>query len=114
MFKWVGTVFLKRVYDSGCALVTMKSIGPEPRDGHNNPTVIDLGHGIINAVGLPTPGYAHMKKEWKDLKKRAFPLSASIYGGSVEEAGRLYDINPKLFKPITKEEEMEAVVWNKE
>ncbi len=76
---------LQRVYDNGCALVTMKSIGPEPRDGHNNPTVIDLKHGIINAVGLPTPGYAHMEKEWKDLKNRNFPLSASIYGSSVEE-----------------------------
>jgi dihydroorotate dehydrogenase (NAD+) catalytic subunit len=80
---------LQRVYDSGCALVTMKSIGPEPRDGHNNPTVIDLGHGIINAVGLPTPGYENMDKEWKDLEIRDFPLSASIYGGSVEEYARV-------------------------
>lgn len=80
---------LKRVYDNGCALVTMKSIGPEPRDGHNNPTVIDLGHGIINAVGLPTPGYDNMEKEWKDLETRDFPLSASIYGGSVEEYARV-------------------------
>lgn len=76
---------LKRVYESGCALVTMKSIGPKPRDGHNNPTVIDLGCGIINAVGLPTPGYANMNKEWAELKQRSFPLSASIYGGSVRE-----------------------------
>ena len=80
---------LKRVYDSGCALVTMKSIGPAPRDGHNNPSVIDLGHGIINAVGLPTPGYENMEQEWKDLETRDFPLSASIYGGSVEEYARV-------------------------
>jgi dihydroorotate dehydrogenase (NAD+) catalytic subunit len=80
---------LERVHNCGCALVTMKSIGPEPRDGHNNPTVIDLGHGIINAVGLPTPGYANMEKEWKDLSTRSFPLSASIYGGSVEEYARV-------------------------
>ena len=80
---------LERVYNNGCALVTMKSIGPAPRDGHNNPTVIDLGHGIINAVGLPTPGYAHMEKEWKDLETRDFPLSASIYGGSVEEYAKV-------------------------
>ncbi len=76
---------LQRVYDSGCALVTMKSIGPFPRDGHNNPTVIDLGHGMINAVGLPTPGYRNMEEEWKELENRNFPLNASIYGGSVEE-----------------------------
>ncbi len=76
---------LERVHKNGCGLVTMKSIGPEPRDGHKNPTVIDLGHGMINAVGLPSPGYLNMENEWKDLEKRDFPLIASIYGGSVRE-----------------------------
>ena len=76
---------LERVHENGCGLVTMKSIGPEPRDGHNNPTVIDLGSGMINAVGLPTPGYLNMDNEWESLEKRKFPIIASIYGGSVEE-----------------------------
>jgi len=76
---------LERVYENGCGLVTMKSIGPESRDGHKNPTVIDLGHGMINAVGLPSPGYLNMGNEWDDLEKRDFPLIASIYGGSVRE-----------------------------
>ena len=76
---------LERVYENGCGLVTMKSIGPEPRDGHKNPTVIDLGCGMINAVGLPSPGYLNMGNEWEELEKRNFPLIASIYGGSVME-----------------------------
>jgi len=76
---------LERVFKNGCGMVTMKSIGPEPRDGHKNPTVIDLGHGMINAVGLPSPGYLNMEKEWKDLEKRDFPLIASVYGGSIRE-----------------------------
>lgn len=76
---------LKRVHENGCGLVTMKSIGPEPRDGHKNPSVIDLGHGMINAVGLPSPGYLNMENEWRDLEKRDFPLIASVYGGSVTE-----------------------------
>jgi dihydroorotate dehydrogenase (NAD+) catalytic subunit len=76
---------LERVFESGCGLVTMKSIGPAPREGHKNPTVIDLGSGMINAVGLPTPGYAHMETEWQALEHRNFPLNASIYGGSVQE-----------------------------
>jgi len=76
---------LQRVHASGCGLVTMKSIGPEPRDGHNNPTVIDLGHGMINAVGLPSPGYLHMEKEWEALSRRSFPIIASIYGASTYE-----------------------------
>ncbi len=76
---------LERVHKNGCGLVTMKSIGPAPRDGHKNPTVIDLGHGMINAVGLPTPGFDHMEEEWQALAQRSFPLNASIYGGSVKE-----------------------------
>ena len=76
---------LQRVYEQGCGLVTMKSIGPEQRDGHNNPTVLNLVHGMINAVGLPTPGYLNMENEWKCLEKRTFPVIASIYGGSVKE-----------------------------
>lgn len=76
---------LERVHQNGCGLVTMKSIGPEPRDGHKNPTVIDLGQGMINAVGLPSPGYLDMENEWKDLEERDFPIVASVYGGSVEE-----------------------------
>ena len=76
---------LKRVHKNGCGLVTMKSIGPEPRDGHKNPTVIDLGHGMINAVGLPSPGYLDMEEEWEALGSRDFPVIASIYGGSVKE-----------------------------
>ncbi|MCP4673864.1 MAG: dihydroorotate dehydrogenase [Desulfobacula sp.] len=80
---------LARVHEQGCGLVTMKSIGPEPRDGHKNPTVMDLGSGMINAVGLPTPGYLNMDYEWKCLEKRKFPIVASIYGGSIEEFQRV-------------------------
>lgn len=76
---------LQRVHRSGCGLVTMKSIGPDPRDGHNNPTVLDLGHGLINAVGLPTPGFRFMEEEWEALRHRDFPIIASIYGASVQE-----------------------------
>ncbi len=80
---------LARVHSAGCGLVTLKSIGPAPRDGHRNPTVIDLGCGMINAVGLPTPGYDHMDAEWQALADRDFPVNASIYGGSVEEFVRV-------------------------
>lgn len=80
---------LERVYENGCGLVTMKSIGPEERDGHKNPTVIDLGCGMINAVGLPSPGYLNMESEWKALESRHFPVIASIYGSSVDEYRRV-------------------------
>lgn len=80
---------LERVWESGCGLPTMKSIGPAPREGHKNPTVIDLGNGMINAVGLPSPGYLNMEEEWQELSDRAFPINASIYGGSVDEFVRV-------------------------
>lgn len=80
---------LERVWESGCGLPTMKSIGPAPREGHKNPTVIDLGNGMINAVGLPSPGYLDMEEEWQELSDRAFPINASIYGGSVDEFVRV-------------------------
>ncbi len=80
---------LERVWENGCGLPTMKSIGPAPREGHKNPTVIDLGNGMINAVGLPSPGYLNMEEEWQELSGRAFPVNASIYGGSVDEFVRV-------------------------
>jgi dihydroorotate dehydrogenase (NAD+) catalytic subunit len=80
---------LERVWENGCGLPTMKSIGPAPREGHKNPTVIDLGNGMINAVGLPSPGYLNMEEEWQELSDRAFPVNASIYGGSVDEFVRV-------------------------
>ncbi len=80
---------LERVWENGCGLPTMKSIGPAPREGHKNPTVIDLGNGMINAVGLPSPGYLDMEEEWQELSGRAFPINASIYGGSVDECVRV-------------------------
>ncbi|WP_321495408.1 dihydroorotate dehydrogenase [uncultured Desulfobacter sp.] len=80
---------LERVWENGCGLPTMKSIGPAPREGHKNPTVIDLGNGLINAVGLPSPGYLNMDEEWQELSCRNFPVNASIYGGSVEEFVRV-------------------------
>ena len=80
---------LERVWENGCGLPTMKSIGPAPREGHRNPTVIDLGNGMINAVGLPSPGYLNMEEEWQELSGRNFPINASIYGGSVDEFVRV-------------------------
>jgi len=97
-----NAAILERVHENGCGLPTMKSIGPDPRDGHHNPTVIDLGQGMINAVGLPTPGYLNMDREWAELENRNFPLNASIYGGSVEEfvrvAGFVADQGPDFIE----------------
>ncbi len=77
------------VKEGGAGAVTMKSIGPEEMMGHANPSVIEWEHGLLNAVGLPSPGCESMEEEWKELEKRDFPLIASIYGASVEEFARV-------------------------
>ena len=73
------------VKEGGAGAVTMKSIGPEERLGHPNPSVIKWEHGLLNAVGLPSPGYENMDDEWAILSKRDYPLIASIYGANVKE-----------------------------
>ncbi|NIP33587.1 MAG: dihydroorotate dehydrogenase, partial [Thermoplasmata archaeon] len=37
---------LLSVLEGGAAGVVTKSIGPEPRDGHPNPTVVTLDHSL--------------------------------------------------------------------
>ena len=84
----LGTNFplMQRVFEEGGAgAITLKSIGPEERNGHANPSVIEWEHGLLNAVGLPSPGFQNMEEEWRQLSKRKFPLIASIYGANVEE-----------------------------
>jgi dihydroorotate dehydrogenase (NAD+) catalytic subunit len=71
--------------EGGAGAVTMKSIGPTERLGHPNPTVIELEHGLLNAVGLPSPGYKSIGEEFAKLKKCPVPTIASVYGASVEE-----------------------------
>ena len=75
---------LKRVAANGAGAVTTKSIGPVEREGHNNPTVVEIKNGLYNAVGLPTPGYLRMDEEFKRWKELKVPLIASVYGSSVD------------------------------
>ena len=54
---WGTTVsLLVRAAENGCGAVTAKSCGPAPRAGHVNPSCLDWGHGLINAIGLANPG----------------------------------------------------------
>lgn len=84
-----SAAILKRAADSGAGAVTIKSIGPEPREGHDNPTVIAYESGLLNAVGLSTQGYENMEEEWASLSDLDVPVIASVYGGSVEEFARV-------------------------
>ena len=59
-----------------------------------------------SAVFIPK-GFPHA---WSSGNKKGFKM-LWIYGGSHQEAGRLYDIDPQFFQPITREEEKKALTW---
>ncbi|MBU2100318.1 dihydroorotate dehydrogenase [Candidatus Micrarchaeota archaeon] len=76
---------MQEIYASGAGAITLKSIGPKPKQGHPNPIIVKCEHGTLNAVGLPTPGYKNMEEFWEKMNKRDFPLIASIYGTTIQE-----------------------------
>jgi len=73
---------------SGAGAVATKSIGPEKRNGHINPVVVEVDGGLLNAVGLSCPP---LEESLESLKKAVegskAPVIASFYGRSVEEFG---------------------------
>ncbi|MHA1220652.1 MAG: dihydroorotate dehydrogenase [Candidatus Heimdallarchaeota archaeon] len=83
----VNESIMVRVAKAGCGAITTKSIGPEPRAGYNNPTIVELGNGnMINAMGLPNPGCEEFLAELQGYKKRSeTPIIASIFGKDVDE-----------------------------
>jgi len=84
---------LARVARSGAGMVTTKSCGPSPREGHPNPTVLDWGHGLINAVGLPNPGVEEevkiIARARELLEPLGVPLAASIFAETVDGFGEV-------------------------
>ncbi|WP_292469029.1 dihydroorotate dehydrogenase [Methanolobus sp.] len=94
---------LVRVAKEGAGAVVTKSIGPEPKEGHKNPSMIDLGYGFLNAMGLPNPSYPDFKHELAIAKNETnTPVIASIFGGNEEEfvevALGLIDSKPDAFE----------------
>jgi dihydroorotate dehydrogenase (NAD+) catalytic subunit len=80
---------LERVLKSGAAAVTTKSIGLKPRHGHKNPTIVELDHGLLNAMGLPNPGIDEYQKELKHISTQSLPVFGSIFGKNAEEFSAL-------------------------
>ncbi len=76
---------LKRVAEEGAGAVTFKSIGPRVKSGHRNPTVVVYEWGVMNAVGLPSPGYRDMAEDLSRMREVKVPVFVSIYGASVGE-----------------------------
>jgi len=69
---------LERAARSGAGAVTAKTCTPKPRRGHKNPTAVDWGHGLINAMGLPNPGVEEELALLKEASRRLRPLGVAL------------------------------------
>lgn len=74
---------LRSVWDAGAGAVVTKSLGLKPREGYSNPTLVDVGCGFLNAMGLPNPGVREFVDEVKAARKGDdMFLVASVFGES--------------------------------
>ncbi len=63
--------------------VVTKSVGLEERTGYGNPSVVELEHGVLNAMGLPNPGVECYLEELRAADVDV--VVGSIFGRSSEE-----------------------------
>jgi len=82
---------LVRVARAGAGAVTAKSCSLKPRPGYPNPTILDWGPGLINAVGLSNPGVEVMVEEILAAREKLAPLEvpviASIFAETIYDFG---------------------------
>ena len=76
----------------GAGGAVTKSIGPEPRKGYAEPTLVDVDCGWVNAAGLPNPGAMKFSEELATVKGKALPIIVSVFGGDEKEFARVIGI----------------------
>ncbi|AEF95818.1 dihydroorotate dehydrogenase [Methanotorris igneus] len=80
---------LKRIAKNGAGAVCTKSVGLERKEGHKNPTIVEVEGGFLNAMGLPNPGVDEYVEEIErvrnDLKRMNVRIIGSIYGKDERE-----------------------------
>jgi len=84
---------MHRAAECGAGAVTAKSCGPRPRGGHVNPSCVDFGSGLLNAIGLANPGAADevalLVATRTLLAPLGVPLIASIFADDVDGFARV-------------------------
>ena len=74
-----------RLINVGIGAITTKSIGPRPRKGFKNPSIIELYPGtFLNSVGLGNPGIDNFISEIEEIKSHKIPLIVSVFGDNNE------------------------------
>ncbi|NMC07456.1 MAG: dihydroorotate dehydrogenase [Candidatus Lokiarchaeota archaeon] len=81
-----GAILTRLVKEHGIGGITSKSIGPVPRAGYLNPSVIELEPGTcLNAVGLANPGIDEFLTEIPEIEHEGVPLIVSIFGDTEDQ-----------------------------
>ncbi len=77
---------MKMVARAGAGGIVTKSFSLEANDGYDNPTIVKIEGGVINSVGLASPGVEAKTEELIELEeiRNETPVIASIYGDSEE------------------------------
>jgi dihydroorotate dehydrogenase (NAD+) catalytic subunit len=73
----------------GAGGAVTKSIGPKPREGYAEPTLVEVEGGMVNAAGLPNPGAEKFSEQLAKVKGRGLPIFVSIFGGDEDEFARV-------------------------
>ncbi|MBM2824906.1 MAG: AraC binding protein [Dehalococcoidales bacterium] len=96
---------LHRHYTWELIIIDSSSAGPGYTffDGHW--WRAEPGSGVFVPKGCP--------HSWSSGNSKGFKM-LWVYGGSREEAGRIWDVRPEDGQPITPEEERNALVWTAE
>jgi dihydroorotate dehydrogenase (NAD+) catalytic subunit len=99
----VNSDALIRAARMGAGAVTSKSCGPKPRKGHPNPTVLQFGDVIINAVGLSNPGVDEEVPEiLRAVQEAGVPVIASVFAetaeGFAEVAEKISRVRPAFIE----------------
>jgi len=77
---------LRRIAENGAGALITKSIGVTPRNGYQGPTVIEpMENVLLNAMGLPNPGYEEFINELNGTKDIEIPIIPSIFGSNESE-----------------------------
>jgi len=87
---------LKRVIAAGAGAVVTKSATLKPRDGNPGPTIVEVQAGLLNAIGLASPGISSMKDEIDDVKASGVPALVSVFGFSASEYAKASRIAERL------------------
>jgi dihydroorotate dehydrogenase (NAD+) catalytic subunit len=79
---------LSRVVEAGAGAVVTKSSSLRPREGNPGPTIVEVPVGLLNAIGLASPGISLMKDEIAEAKMSGVPVIVSVFGFSVSDYSR--------------------------